>query len=152
MQSVTNDILPQSSSFQQRVSSSVSWEKIKHKKAPSMYFVSFLSKFIICHNKTYRVIFWTGNPLKMSLDWHPPNLLGLAPLTPNLIFLSPVPWKKSFPVHPCPQHNPHRNPAKNKELFLKCVVSIWALPIRGCFGGRTISFLVKFESSVFFDE
>ena len=27
----------------------------------------------------YRVIFLTGPPLKMSLDWPPPNLLGLAP-------------------------------------------------------------------------
>ena len=27
----------------------------------------------------YRVIFLTGTPLKMSLDWPPPNLLGLAP-------------------------------------------------------------------------
>ena len=28
---------------------------------------------------SYRVIFLTGPPLKMSLDWPPPNLLGLAP-------------------------------------------------------------------------
>ena len=28
---------------------------------------------------TYRVIFLTGPPLKISLDWPPPNLLGLAP-------------------------------------------------------------------------
>ena len=28
---------------------------------------------------SYRVIFLTGTPLKMSLDWPPPNLLGLAP-------------------------------------------------------------------------
>ena len=27
----------------------------------------------------YRVIFLTGPPLKISLDWPPPNLLGLAP-------------------------------------------------------------------------
>ena len=30
-------------------------------------------------NEKYRVIFLTGPPLKMSLDWPPPNLLGLAP-------------------------------------------------------------------------
>ena len=30
-------------------------------------------------NPSYRVIFLTGPPLKMSLDWPPPNLLGLAP-------------------------------------------------------------------------
>ena len=28
---------------------------------------------------SYRVIFFIGTPLKMSLDWHPPNLHGLAP-------------------------------------------------------------------------
>ena len=27
----------------------------------------------------YRVVFLTGPPLKMSLDWPPPKLLGLAP-------------------------------------------------------------------------
>ena len=27
----------------------------------------------------YRVVFLTGPPLKMSLDWPPPDLLGLAP-------------------------------------------------------------------------
>ena len=27
----------------------------------------------------YTVIFLTGPPLKMSLDWPPPNLLGLGP-------------------------------------------------------------------------
>ena len=44
--------------------------------------------FIVAHNtaksgggfdKKYRVIFLTGPPLKISLDWPPPNLLGLAP-------------------------------------------------------------------------
>ena len=29
--------------------------------------------------RNYRVVFLTGPPLKMSLDWPPPNLLGLAP-------------------------------------------------------------------------
>ena len=31
------------------------------------------------HEVIYRVIFLTGPPLKISLDWPPPNLLGLAP-------------------------------------------------------------------------
>ena len=34
-----------------------------------------LSSLVLC----YRVIFLTGTPLKMSLDWPPPKLLGLAP-------------------------------------------------------------------------
>ena len=41
----------------------------------------------------YRVIFLTGPPLKMSLDWPPPNLLGLAPplisLSVGITFTSP---------------------------------------------------------------
>ena len=36
-----------------------------------------IEHFQICHK--YRVFFLTGPPLKMSLDWPPPNLLGLAP-------------------------------------------------------------------------
>ena len=41
----------------------------------------------------YRVVFLTGPPLKMSLDWPPPNLLGLAPplisLSVGITFTSP---------------------------------------------------------------
>ena len=41
----------------------------------------------------YRVFFLTGPPLKMSLDWPPPNLLGLAPplisLSVGITFTSP---------------------------------------------------------------
>ena len=38
---------------------------------------------------TYRVIFLTSTPLKMSPEWHCPNWLGLAPPLP-LDFLSVV--------------------------------------------------------------
>ena len=31
---------------------------------------------------TTRVVFLTGTPLKMSLEWHSPNLLGLTPPPP----------------------------------------------------------------------
>ena len=34
---------------------------------------------LVDSHSLYRVIFLTGPPLKMSLDWPPPNLLGLAP-------------------------------------------------------------------------
>ena len=41
----------------------------------------------------YRVIFLTGPPLKMSLDWPPPKLLGLPPplnfVSVGIIFTSP---------------------------------------------------------------
>ena len=37
------------------------------------------SFFLVSYDIKYRVVFLTGPPLKMSLDWPPPNLLGLAP-------------------------------------------------------------------------
>ena len=38
------------------------------------------SFFLVSYDIKYRVVFLTGPPLKMSLDWPPPKMLRLAPL------------------------------------------------------------------------
>ena len=65
----------------------------RHKSHPDVRVDVGLQVISSWGKEFYRVVFLTGPPLKMSLDWPPPNLLGLAPplisLSVGITFTSP---------------------------------------------------------------